>query len=114
MKFLSVLNAIALTACAHVPQAAIPTTPKDTSVMIASAADTYRVPTLEDYPDLTPEEMGKRFLRLIHRLRTIDDLTNSEIEKELKISLFQWPDGMGGGFYHSSSTIRLVLWYFIS
>ncbi len=66
--------------------------------MTASTAKTYRPPTLADYPDLTPEEMGRRFLKLIDSLKTIDDLSQPHLEKVMQITLRPSPEGTGGGF----------------
>lgn len=97
MKSLTALLPIALIACTHAPQAANPTISKDTATMPASTAETHQVPTLADYPDLTPEEMGRRFLKLIDSLKTIDDLTQPYLEQAMKIALLPSPEGKGGG-----------------
>ena len=65
--------------------------------MTASTAETYRPPTLADHPDLTPEEMGRRFLKLIDSLKTIDDLSQPRLEKAIQIALLPSPEGSGGG-----------------
>lgn len=65
--------------------------------MTASTAETYRPPTLDDHPDLTPEEMGRRFLKMIDSLKTIDDLSQSHLEKAVQIALRPSPEGNGGG-----------------
>ena len=65
--------------------------------MTASTAETHRVPTLADYPNLTPEEMGRRFLKLIDSLKTIDDLTPSTLDRVMKISFLPPPSQDWGG-----------------
>ena len=65
--------------------------------MTASTVETYRPPTLADHPDLTPEEMGRRFLKLIDSLKTIDDLSQPHLEEVMKIALRPSPEGTGGG-----------------
>lgn len=65
--------------------------------MTASTAETHRVPTLADYPDLTPEEMGRRFLKLIDSLKSIDDLALVNVQQIMQMNLISWPDGKGAG-----------------
>lgn len=62
-------------ACINQPKAK-PSAPDDASTIKAITPfniDTYRPYTLADYPELTPEEMGRRILALIASLNTASD-----------------------------------------
>ena len=57
-----------------------------------SAKDTYTPPTLADYPQLTPEEIGRRFLKLVDSLKTFDDLTLEHIQEVMGLQMTPSPD----------------------
>lgn len=41
--------------------------------------DTYRISALSEHPDLTPEEVGRRMLRLLDGLVSMDELTTEQV-----------------------------------
>lgn len=79
---------ISLGACAHSPMAS-PPADKDT-VVSEQATSTPRAPGLypqSEFPDMTPEEMGRRFLRFIDSLKQYDQLTLEQFERVMQLKL---------------------------
>lgn len=67
--------------------------------MNAPAADAYRPHTLEEFPELTPEEIGRRFLKLIDSLKTSDDLTLEHMQEVMRLRLTPTP-GAPSAFFN--------------
>ena len=76
--------AIALCACAQ-PS---PPTAQDTAAMPTSDKPNFRHHTLAENPDLTPEEMGRRFLKLIDSIHSDNDLTPERIQEVMRIPMY--------------------------
>ena len=68
----------------------------------ADASVRPHVPSAEGYPELTPEEMGRRLLELADSLQWIDDLSQSRIEQRFGVEL-----GSSPGTHLHSFTMHL-------
>lgn len=92
---------IAMTACAHTPSGSLsPASPsKEPDAMNAPATDAYRPHTLDEFPDLTPEEIGRRFLKLIDSLKTSNDLTLGKLQEVMQLRLIPTP-GASSAFFN--------------
>lgn len=66
--------------------------------MNASPAKVYSPHTQDEYPELTPEEMGGRFLKLIDSLKTSNDLTLEHMQEVMRLRLTPSPETHGGFF----------------
>ena len=106
---LTMLATLALSACVQVP----PTALKETAPMTMSAG-TYRPHTLDEYPDFTPEEMGRRMLRLIDSLTFFDELSLERIRHVTGLPLYDIPEttSYGFGLYLPASGWRYVFAYY--
>lgn len=62
-----------LAACTHTVPAESSTLHKDVSPM--TQADTYRPHEISEFPKYTPEEVGRRFLKLADALKSFDQLS---------------------------------------
>ena len=87
---------IATTACAHTSSGTPPSPSKEPAPM--SATDTFRPYTLAEYPELTPEEMGRRFLKLIDDLKSFDELSLERLQEVMRLRLIPLPESHGGSF----------------
>jgi hypothetical protein len=47
--------------------------------------DTFNPSTLDEYPDLTPEEMGNRFLKLLGSIDSVDELSLDYVHKVMQL-----------------------------
>lgn len=56
-------------------------------------SDTFKPSLASDYPEITSEEMGRRFLKLVDGLKTIDDLTLERIIEQTKLPMKYVPLG---------------------
>ncbi|MDR6887953.1 MULTISPECIES: hypothetical protein [Variovorax] len=90
---LPVLATLALSACAHAPAP----DSKKTMPMNASAK-AYRPHTLDEHPDLTPEEMGRRMLKLIDSLTSFDELSLERVREVTRLPLYDIPETTSHGF----------------
>ena len=63
-----------------------------------NATDSFRPYTLAEYPELTPEEMGRRFLKLIDELKSFDDLSFERLQETMQLRLIPSPETHGGFF----------------
>jgi hypothetical protein len=106
---LPVLATLALSACAHAPAP----DSKKTMPMNASAK-AYRPHTLDEHPDLTPEEMGRRMLKLIDSLTSFDELSLERVQEVMRLPLYDIPDATSHGFgmYLPTSGWYYVLSYY--
>ncbi|MFD1298957.1 hypothetical protein ACFQ4Q_20230 [Lysobacter gummosus] len=82
------LAALALIACAHPPVAKAPVPAlKDVVAADTASSAPYRPGTLAEHPELTPEEIGRRFLALIDSLKSFDELSGERVQKVMRLSL---------------------------
>ncbi|MBT2748077.1 MULTISPECIES: hypothetical protein [unclassified Lysobacter] len=84
------LAGLTLVACAHpsVPKTAVPAPKEVAAVNIVSPAP-YRPSTLAEHPELTPEEIGRRFLALIDSLKSFDELSGERVQKVMRLPLIR-------------------------
>ena len=95
------LSGIALSACAHSPTSSTPAPAKEAAAMNTTATTpddgparpTYRPHDASEFPDLTPEEMGRRFLKLVDSVKTFDDLTLEQVEQATQLPMEYAPAG---------------------
>lgn len=91
------LNCLALTACAHGSmQSAAAFSTKEPKDMTSS--DTYRPSPPAEHPDLTPEEVGRRVLRLLDGLKSTDQLTLDEVAAKTGLPLKYAPKAKVNAF----------------
>ena len=90
---LTMLATLALSACVQVP----PTALKETASMTMSAG-TYRPHTLDEHPDFTPEELGRRMLKLIDSLTSFDELSLARVQEVMRLPLHEMPSGTSHAF----------------
>ena len=55
--------------------------------------DTYRISALSEHPELTPEEVGRRMLRLLDGLGSMDELTTEQVVLRMGLPLKYAPKG---------------------
>lgn len=60
--------------------------------------DNYRPHTLDEFPELTPEEIGRRFLKLIDSLKSFDELSPERLQEVMRLHLTPSPETHGGYF----------------
>lgn len=63
--------------------------------MNTSSSEAFRPHDLAEYPEITPEEMGRRFLDLAGSLESFDDLTEERVREVTRLPL-QFSPGAGG------------------
>ena len=90
---LPMLATLALSACAHAPAP----DSKKTMPMNASAK-AYRPHTLDEHPEFTPEEMGRRMLKLIDSLTSFDELSLERVREVMRLPLYDIPEATSHGF----------------
>lgn len=90
---LPMLATLALSACVQVP----PTLLKETTPMTMSAGN-YRPHKLDEYPDFTPEELGRRMLELIDSLTSFDELSLARVQDVMRLPLHEMPSGTSHAF----------------
>lgn len=86
-----------LGACAHSP---MPSTPADKDIAVSERA-TSRTPGLhsqDEFPEMTPDEMGRRFLRFIDSLGSYEQLTLEQLERVMQLKLESVDGEIGGQF----------------
>jgi hypothetical protein len=86
-----VFAGLALAACAHSPAQA----PKNSVAASTQTSRAYRPSTLEEHPELTPEEVGHRFLKLIDSLKSLDDISDERIQKTMRLPMVSTPETFG-------------------
>ncbi|MBT2747820.1 MULTISPECIES: hypothetical protein [unclassified Lysobacter] len=57
---------------------------------------TPRLHTLDEFPELTPEEVGRRFLKLIDSLKSFDDLSVERLQDMMHLPMVNAPETSGG------------------
>ena len=102
---LPMLAALMLGACAQVP----PTLLKEAAPMTMSAG-TYRPHTLDEYPELTPDEIGRRMLKLIDSLKSFDELSLERVREVTRLPLHEMPSGTSHAF---GMHMPVSNWYYV-
>jgi hypothetical protein len=93
------LAALALIACAHPPVAKAPVPAlKDVVAADTASPAPYRPGTLAEHPELTPEEIGRRFLALIDSLKSFDELSGERVQTVMRLPLTR-PSEKNEGFF---------------
>ncbi|ALN94085.1 hypothetical protein [Lysobacter gummosus] len=94
------LAGLMLVACAHpsVPKTPVPASKEVATVNTASPTP-YRPSTLTEHPELTPEEIGRRFLALIDSLKSFDELSGERVQKVMRLPLTRPPSEKDEGFF---------------
>lgn len=87
---------IALSACAHAPSQPAAAASSESTVM--SSTDAFKPSLASDYPNITPEEMGRRFLKLVDGLKTVDELTPDYVAEKTGLPLKFAPAGKAYSF----------------
>lgn len=91
------LNALALTACAHGADAQeVPVTQQERPD--AAASEAYTPTTPAEHPELTPEEVGNRVLRLLDGLESVDALAVEPVKAKTGLPLKYAPRGKAYAF----------------
>lgn len=105
----SILAALTLGACAHVPP-----TPLKTTAPTTLSAGPYRPHSLDEYPELTPDEIGRRMLRLIDSLTSFDELSLERIREVTRLPLYDVPEttSYGFGMHLPASGWRYIFAYY--
>lgn len=87
---------VALGACTHTPVATPPASSpieEDAAVSDSAATRPPGLYTQEEFPDMTPEKMARRFLRFIGSLERYEQLTLEHLEQVMALKL----EGPAGG-----------------
>lgn len=74
----SLISGLALAAFVHASPAPV-SGPASAEPSDTAPTDNYRISTLSEHPDLTPEEVGRRMLRLLDGLGSMDELTTEQV-----------------------------------
>lgn len=61
-------------------------------------AGNYRPHTLDEFPELTPEEVGRRFLKLIDSLKSSNDLTLERLQAVMQLPMTPTPEAPSSFF----------------
>ncbi|HZF98347.1 MAG TPA: hypothetical protein VEY92_08920 [Pseudoxanthomonas sp.] len=93
-RMTALLLGIATTACAHTSSGTLP--PPSKQPAATSTTGTFRPYTLAEYPELTPEEVGGRFLRLIDSLESLDELSSDRVREIMQLPMVDTPETHGG------------------
>jgi len=90
-----IVAAFTLGACAQAPPP-----PASTKAIppVAMSAEPYRPHTLDEYPDFTPEELGRRMLWLIDSLTSFDELSLERVKEVMRLPLHAMPSGASQAF----------------
>lgn len=85
--------------CAHARQAGINDAVTQESNAMSANRD-KQIHTLQEYPELTPEGMGRRFLSYLDSLHSKEQLTPEFLEQKMGVKFLRWSDGgkNGAGF----------------
>lgn len=87
------LLAVCLTACAQIPSKAAAVVPSASEPSAMSSSETFKPRLASDYPDVTPEEMGRRFLKLVDGIRSVEELSLEKVIRETGLPLQPVPNG---------------------
>jgi hypothetical protein len=103
-----------LCACAHTGDTAISATENASK---ATAMSQPQPPagqiTIHDYPELTPDEVGRRFLKLVDSLGTGRTPTLELVQAATQLPLKYRTVGVSGGTHHFTSFLHDTGWFFI-
>ncbi|MGO4263839.1 hypothetical protein AB4Y92_25050, partial [Lysobacter sp. TAB13] len=86
---------VALSACSHSTTPPVSMPGKEAAAMKANSPDTAGSPhphALEEFPELTPEEVGRRFLKLIDGLKSFDELSVERLQEVMRLRLTPSPE----------------------
>ncbi|MGJ7902117.1 MULTISPECIES: hypothetical protein [unclassified Lysobacter] len=114
VRLLLAASCTILSACTH----AAPVSPIDQpfakGASDVSSTESYKPHPASDYPEITPEEMGRRLLKLVDGLKTIEELTLDRVLEQTKLPLRYAPDGRAYvfGLYLPDSGWHYALSYF--
>jgi hypothetical protein len=83
------LIAITCCACTHAVKnkPSLASKQESPAMNVTDNNDTFNPSTLDEYPDLTPEEMGKRFLKLLSSIDSVDELSFERIREVTQLPL---------------------------
>jgi hypothetical protein len=82
-----------LAAFVHASPAPVSEGPEEAGPSDTGPTDTYRISALSEHPDLTPEEVGRRMLRLLDGLGSMDELTTEQVILRTGLPLKYAPKG---------------------
>jgi hypothetical protein len=90
--FFYVLLAASCSACAHVADVKNKpslTVTQESPVMntTANTNETFKPSSLTDYYNVTPEELGKRFLKLLDSINSVDELSLGHVQNIMQVPL---------------------------
>ncbi|WP_408951113.1 hypothetical protein [Lysobacter sp. Hz 25] len=88
----SFISCLALAACAQAPSKTKAARLSSKSAAV-TLSDTFKPSLAGDYPQITSEEMGRRFLKLVDGLKTVDALTPEYVAAETGLPLKYAPAG---------------------
>ena len=95
----SIFAALTLGACAHVPPTEV-----EATALPTQTAGTYRPHTLDEYPDFTPAELGRRMLKLIDSLTSFDELSLARVQEVMRMPMHETdPNRYGFGMHLPAS-----------
>ncbi|MBN7137636.1 hypothetical protein A7A76_23335 [Lysobacter enzymogenes] len=57
------------------------------------SSETFKPSSASDYPDITPKEIGQRFLKLVDGLRSIDELSPERVAEATRLPMRYAPAG---------------------
>ncbi|MDP9899975.1 hypothetical protein [Variovorax ginsengisoli] len=102
-----IVAAFTLGACTQFPPP-----PTSTKVIppVAMSAGTYRPHTLDEYPDFTPEELGRRMLKLIDSIKLLDELSLERVREVMRLPLHEMSSGTSYAFGMNLPTWG---WYYV-
>lgn len=89
---LPLMGLCSLLGCAHAGQTALPAHVEDVSMMTANTTIDV-IHTLDEYPELTPEGMGRRFLEYLDNLTSKEQLTPEFLARQMGVELTPEPNG---------------------
>lgn len=107
---------LALSACVHSTTQPTAMPAKETAAMNTTSRDSpgeYHPCTPDEFPELTPEEVGRRFLKLIDSLKSFDELSEEHVRELTRLPMTSTPEANGEYFaiYLQDSGWRYSLTY---
>lgn len=91
-------------ACAHPVPPSIAKEPAD-----KMSTDTYRISSPTEHPELTPEELGRRTMKLLDGLKSMDELTADQVSVRTGVPLKYAPKGK---VYAFTVQVPASPWYY--
>ncbi len=89
-----VMLCIAMASCSHTPSATPTSMSKEPASM--SASSTLTPDFVSMHPEFSPEEVGRRFLRMVDSLKSFDDLSESRILENMRLPIGNSDPKLGG------------------